>query len=210
MPTPIDLIVADDHSLFIEGLQLLLKSEPDIAISAVAYSGKELLALLQKRRPQMVLLDINMPGINGLETARYIKQSYNDVKIIMLSTYQEEHLIEKAKQYGANGYLLKNTNRDELLQTIRLVATGHACFPYSSPVTVNGFSEGDPFLRQFDLTKREMEILGYIKNGLTNQQIADALFLSIYTVETHRKHIMRKLQLNSPAALMKFIVEHKL
>lgn len=210
MSTPITIIIADDHAMFIEGLRLLLKEESDVIILDIAHDGKELLSLLQKQQPQIVLLDINMPGMNGLETAKYIRQSYRSIKVIILSTYQEEHLIEKAKQNGAAGYLLKNSTKEELLQTIRLVATGHPCFPYTLPSTANEFTGTDSFLKQFDLTKREREIIGYIKKGLTNQQIADVLFLSIYTVETHRKHIMQKLQLGSPTALMKFIIEHNL
>lgn len=210
MSTRIHIVIADDHALFIEGLKLLLEGEPDIPVVDIANDGKELLSVLQKQLPQLVLLDINMPGMNGLEAAKYIKQSHSSVKIIMLSTYREEHLIEKAKQYGANGYLLKNSSKEELLQTIRLVASGHTCFPYSLPKTVNEFASDDPFLKQFDLTKREREIIDFIKKEYTNQQIADTLYLSIYTVETHRKHIMQKLRLSSPAALMKFIVEHNL
>jgi two-component system nitrate/nitrite response regulator NarL len=210
MSAPITIIIADDHALFIEGLKQLLQAEQDISILDVANDGKELLTILQKQLPQMVLLDINMPGINGLETARYIKQSYNSVKIIMLSTYNEDHLVEKAKEYGVNGYLLKNCNKEELLQTIRLVALGQSCFPYRLSKTINEFNSADPFLKQFNLSKREMEIIGLIKKGNTNRQIADFLSLSIYTIETHRKNIMQKLQLNSPAALMKFILEHQL
>src|ERR1044072_738474 len=102
MATRITMIIADDHALFIEGLKLLLKEEPDMEIMDVANDGRELLTLLQKQQPQIVLLDINMPGLNGLAAARFIKQSYTSIKIIMLSTYQEDHLIEKARQHGAN------------------------------------------------------------------------------------------------------------
>jgi two-component system nitrate/nitrite response regulator NarL len=210
MQSPISIIIADDHQLFIDGLKLLLKEEQDIEIIDIANDGEELLNILKKQLPEVVLLDINMPRINGLETARYIKQSYSQVKVIMFSTYNESHLIEKAKQHGANGYLLKNCSKADLLQTIRLVASGNACFPYSLPKTANEFNATDPFLKQFNLTKREMEIIVCIKEGWTNQKIADVLFLSIYTVETHRKNIMQKLHLNSPSALMKFIIENQL
>lgn len=129
------------------------------------------------------------------------------MKIIVLSTYNDEHLIEKAKKLGANGYLLKTTNKDELLQTIRLVYKGQACFPYRKPAYRSEFDENDSFLKQLNLTKRELEILVLLKKNYTNQQIADQLFLSIYTVETHRKNIMHKLGLKSPGSLIKFIVE---
>lgn len=210
MTNIIKIIIADDHTLFIDGLALLLKDESDMDIVAIANDGKELLDILQKQRPDIVLLDINMPVINGLEAGRFIKQSYSSMKIIMLSTYNDEHLMEKAKSLGANGYLLKTTNKEELLLTIRLVAAGQACFPYRHPLSENEFDNNDNFLKQFNLTKRETEIISLIKHGHTNQQIANKLYLSIYTVETHRKNIMQKLQLNNPLALMKFIVENNL
>ncbi len=151
-----------------------------------------------------------MPELNGLDTVRYLKQSHPLLKIIMLSTYNDEHLIEKAKLLGANGYLLKTTNKDELLQTIRLVYNGQASFPYRQPAVKNQFDCNDNFLKQYDLTKREMEILQLIKQALTNQQISEKLFLSIYTIEAHRKNIMHKLNLNSPAGLMRFISENNI
>jgi len=206
----INLIIADDHNLFIDGLKLLLKDEPDMCVMEIANDGKELLSMLQRSKPDIVLLDINMPVLNGLDTVKYIKQSFPLLKTIILSTYNDEHLIEKAKSLGVNGYLLKTTNKEELLQTIRLVYNGQACFPYRQPKTENEFDDKDQFLKQFNLTKREYEILQLIKNNHTNQQIADKLFLSIYTVETHRKNIMQKFNLKSPVALFKFISENNI
>ncbi len=206
----INIIIADDHNLFIDGLKLLLKDEEDMKVLDTVNDGNELLNILPKYKADLVLLDINMPRLNGLETIRFIKQSHPFLKIIMLSTYSDNHLVEKAKISGANGYLLKTTNKEELLQTLRLVAGGQACFPYQQPRAVNEFDNNDSFLKQFNLTKREMEILQLIKNNYTNQQIAEKLFLSIYTIETHRKNIMQKLNLKSPSALMKFIIEYNL
>lgn len=206
----IKIIIADDHTLFINGLQLLLQDKIWMEVIDIANDGKELLNMLQKTQPDLILLDINMPVLNGLDTARYIKQTYPFIKLIMLSTYNEEHLIDKAKQTGVNGYLLKNSSKDELLQTIRLVMNNQTCFPYLQPKGENIFDKQDNFLKQFNLTKRETEIILLLKNNFTNQQIADKLFLSIYTVETHRKNIMQKLGLKSPVALMKFIIENNL
>ena len=206
----IKIIIADDHTLFINGLQLLLHDQDWIEVIDIAHDGKELLNILPKTQPDLILLDINMPVLNGLDTARYIKQSFPFIKLIMLSTYNEEHLIDKAKQTGVNGYLLKNSSKDELLQTIRLVMNNQTSFPYLQPKEENIFDKQDNFLKQFNLTKRETEIILLLKDNFTNQQIADKLFLSIYTVETHRKNIMQKLGLKSPAALMKFIIENNL
>ena len=210
METNINIIIADDHLLFIEGLRLLMESEPGITITDIAHDGKELLQILPANLPDIILLDINMPNMNGLKAAIYIKQSYPAIKIIMLSTYSEEHLVEKAKKNGADGYLLKNSSKEKLLQTIRLVHKGTACFPYLLAETINEFNANDNFLKQYNFTKRETEVILLIKDGLTNQQISEKLFLSIYTIETHRKNIMQKLQLNSPSALMKFIITNNL
>ncbi len=209
MSTAIKIIIADDHLIFIDGLSSLLAGEKDIKIEDVAIDGKELLDILERKKPDIILLDINMPGMNGLEALRYIKQSWPSIHVIILSTYNEAHLIEKAKQNGAHGYLLKNCNKGELIQTIRLVLSGQTSFPYQKPLK-QATDENDHFLRQFSLSKREIEIIHLVKEGYTNQQIADKLFLSIYTVETHRKNIMQKLQLKSPTALMKFILENNL
>ena len=202
------IIIADDHTLFINGLQLLLKDESWIEVVDIANDGRELLDILQKKLPDLVLLDINMPNINGLDASRFIKQSYPSVKLVILSTYNEEHLVEKAKQIGINGYLLKNSSREELLQTINMVVNGHASFPYFGPKENSTFDKTDNFLKQFNLTRRELEIIHLIKDGYTNQQIAEKLILSIYTIETHRKNIMHKLDLKTPVALHKFIVEN--
>ncbi len=206
----VKIIIADDHTLFINGLQLLLKNESWVEVIDIANDGKELLSLLSHTKPDLILLDINMPVLNGLDTARFIKQDHSSVKLIILSTYNEEHLVDKAKQIGVNGYLLKNSSKDELLQTIRLVMNNQSSFPYLEPKEENLFDKQDNFLRQFNLTRRETEIILLIKNNFTNQQIADKLFLSIYTIETHRKNIMQKLGLNNPAALMKFIIERNI
>lgn len=210
MGATINIVIADDHNLFIEGLKQLFQDEEDIYVIDIANNGKELLSVLSKQKTDIVLMDINMPELNGLDTAKFLKQSYPLIKTIILSTYNDDHLIEKAKSLGVNGYLLKTTNKEELLQTIRLVQNGQSCFPYRQPKHKNEFDTNDNFLKQFNLTKRELEILHLIKNNFTNQQIADQLFLSVYTVETHRKNIMQKIGLKTPLALLRFIIEHNL
>jgi len=204
------LMIADDHTLFIDGLCLLLKQSPDIEIMAIAGNGRELLGLLHNNSPDLVLLDINMPGFNGFEVLSRIKAYHPKIKVIMLSTYNEEHLIEKAKAAGANGYLVKNADKSELLQVINLVSQGQSCFPYKQPPASSVFDESDVFLKQFQLTKREVELLQFIKQNYTNQQMAEHLNLSIYTVETHRKNIMQKLNLKNPVELTRFIMQYNL
>jgi two-component system nitrate/nitrite response regulator NarL len=206
----IKLIIADDHPLFIGGLRLLLESEPGIEILTIAGNGRDLLGLLHTHTPDVILLDINMPGFNGFEALARIKSLYPGIKVIMLSTYNEEHLIEKARTGGASGYLSKNADKAELLNAIATVSKGSLCFPGRQAATGSSFDVGDVFLKQFQLTKRELELLQLIKQNFTNQQMADRLFLSIYTVETHRKNIMQKLGLKNPVELTKFILQYNL
>jgi DNA-binding NarL/FixJ family response regulator len=210
MIIPITIIIADDHPLFADGLTKLLNDEADMQVLNIAANGRALINIITNSKPDIILLDINMPMLNGLDTLKKIKLDYPKIKILMLSTYGAEHLIEKAKSYGANGYLLKNANKEDLLQVIRLVAAGQSSFPYRINNMQNAFADEDNFLKKFNLTKRELQMLDLIKQGLTNTQIANTIHLSIYTVETHRKNIMHKLKLNSPAALMKFIMENHL
>ncbi|SDE67882.1 two component transcriptional regulator, LuxR family [Mucilaginibacter pineti] len=206
----LSVIIVDDHTLFINGLCMLLQNEPDIEVMNMAANGKEILGLLHTNTPDMILLDINMPGINGFDVLKKVKAYYPKIKVIMLSTYNEEHLIEKAKAGGANGYIFKNAEKSELLSVMRLVGQGQSWFPYKQAVVNSTFDESDVFLKQFQLTKRETELLQFIKQNFTNQQMANHLNLSIYTVETHRKNIMQKLNLKNPVELTKFILQYNL
>ncbi len=210
-PQKIKIMLADDHPLFIEGLKLMLGKEPDFDLCGIANNGREVLEMLPIYKPDLILLDINMPKMNGLETIKYIKQSFPNIKIVMLSGYFDEAIIKEAKLKGANGYLLKSSQKEELIQTIRMVYSGGLfTTPHQAEPSVDEFAAIDKFVQQFNLTKREREIIQYIKQGHTNQEMAQNLHLSVYTVETHRKNIMHKLKLNSPGALMKFIVENQI
>ena len=210
MTEKIKLTIADDHILFTEGLEALLTEEQNIEIIDIVHDGRNLLKSIENIIPDLILLDINMPGINGLEAAKILRENHPSLKIIMLSTYNEAHLIEKAKKYGANCYLLKTTGKEELLLAINLVSKGQNClFEYQAD-SKNEFHVGDGFLKQFHLTKRELEIIQLLKKQFTNQQMADSLYLSVFTVETHRKNVMKKLGIRNPASLMRFIIENKL
>lgn len=210
MHPPIQIIIADDHELFINGLKLLLNKQPGISILDIARDGKELLQLLDTSSPDVILLDLNMPRLNGLETARFIKQSQKKRRIIVLSTYDQAHIVEKAKEVGVDGYLLKSSNEEELMKAIATVMAGGSYFPTSIKTSLTAFDDDTLFVKQSNLTRREREIISYIKSGCTNNEIAEKLFLSVYTVDTHRKNIMQKLQLKTPAALMKYIIENNL
>jgi DNA-binding NarL/FixJ family response regulator len=209
MSQAINIIIADDHPLFVEGLKMILASDVIFKITGIAQDGKQLLYLLtQQPETDLILLDVNMPNLNGLDTIKYIKQSSGSVKVLILSAYSDAKLIKEARTAGADGYIFKNSSRDELSGAIKKVFAGEAVFIEAKEIDQeDAFNKMDVFLRKYNLTKREKEILFYLRETHTNQQIADKLHLSIYTVETHRKNIMQKLQLSSPAALVKFMIE---
>lgn len=203
------ILLADDHLLFISGLSTLLAEEQNNYDISVAHDGNMVLQMVSDQQPDIILLDIGMPGIGGMEVLKYMNRVYPAIKIIMLSSYNDAHLIEKARRAGASGYLLKNCSIEELQRAIADVMEGKLSFP---PIVHlpehNAYT--NPIAQQFNLTKREIEIIQLIKEELTNKQIADKLFLSLFTVETHRKNIMHKLKLNSAVSLMKFILDFKL
>ena len=210
MTNKIRVVIADDHPLFAEGLRVLLERSYAIEVVEIVNDGRELLNILKTKQADILLLDLSMPKLNGFEVMKYLKMQDLQLKIISLSTYTEIHLVNKAKELGAHGYIMKNSNQEQLIESIYAVFEGNPSFPNTaeSPTVYN--TQADLFLKAFQLSKREKEIIQFIKQGLTNKEIAEHLFLSVYTVETHRKNIMQKLQLKSPAALMKFIIENSL
>lgn len=210
MINKIRIILADDHILFLQGIKTLLENNEIVEVLDMVNDGKELLDVLNILEPDLILLDVNMPKLNGLEALRKINMQHRGINIIMLSTYNDEHLIQKSREYGAKGYILKNTTKEELISSIQKVQDNETCFPEKVSKTTSEFEQKDSLIKQYQLTKRELEILGFIKDGFTNQQIAGKLFLSIYTIETHRKNIMQKLGLKSPNGLVKFIIENRI
>lgn len=203
MQPPVNIVLADDQTLFADGIRSLLEQVPNITVQGIAPNGQVLIQMLQQLHPDLAILDINMPILSGLEAMKQIRQEMPKIRTIILSSYNDPHLVSLAHSYGANGYLVKTCDKYELLQGIGRVSRGENCFPKMS--RMQG-PEPPPF-REFNLTRREKEILQLINQQLTNQQIATHLYLSIYTVETHRKNIMQKLQLKSPAALTRFLLE---
>ncbi len=209
MGAKIDIIIADDHLLFIDGLKMMLEREADMHVVATAKGGKELMSLLASQPADVVLMDINMPGVNGLEATKDVMTWNPKVRIIMLSTYGEDYLVQKARDYGASGYLLKTSPREKLLEAIRKVADGETFFAVRKPPgTSDTLPQNDSYVKQFNLTSREIEILQHIKQGLTTKEIGDRLCVSQFTVKTHRKNIASKLGLKNFASVMKFIMDN--
>ncbi|MEO9965131.1 MAG: response regulator transcription factor [Reichenbachiella sp.] len=211
----ISILVVDDHSLVREGVITMLSIYDDFEIIGEAESGEEALQKIATQAPDVVLLDINMPGMNGIETAKKIGEDHKEVKIIILSMEVTQDHISEAIKAGVAGYLAKDTKKDILAEAIRKVMQGEQYFGQKiSQVIFKGFynqSKGERVANENkDLSKREVEVLRQIASGLSNREIADKLFISIRTVDAHRNHIMQKLGLKSTAELVKYAIREKI
>lgn len=206
---PITIVLADDHALIRAGIRALLENLPDVQVVGEAGSGEEVMVLVEKTHPTLVLMDITMPGINGIESTRRLLQQYPDTKVIILSMHLEHQYALRALQAGAKGYLLKGARAPELELAISSVARGDT---YLSPAVsslivekvVSGSTEPSP-LEQ--LTPRQREILRLIAEGMTSKEIALKLGVSVKTVKTHRSDMMSQLGIHDIAGLVRFAVQ---
>lgn len=206
---PIRVLIADDHEISRIGIRRLLSSSPDIEIVAEAVNGIQTLDLARTLNPDVVLMDVNMPKMSGIDAASRSKSELPAVKIIMLSATDEQETIERALYAGADGYLTKEVGSVELCDAIRNVTKGERVFSKN----IISILEGQPRASleeqpSFSLTKREEEIVGLVAQGLTSQDIGKRLFISHRTVETHRARIMDKLGVNNTAGLVRFALLH--
>jgi DNA-binding NarL/FixJ family response regulator len=212
MTKEIRIIIADDHRVFIDGMIALLREFPEMNVIAGAANGEQLIELASIHKPDLILTDIQMPVKDGIEATKEIHKLFPEIHIIALSMVNESIYIKKMLEAGASGYILKTVNKDELVSTIRKVATGEKYF--SQEVTaqlMNNFSDKNSKASPADvLTKREKEILGLIAQGLTDKEIAGKVFLSPLTITTHRKNILGKLGLKNKVELARFAMENKL
>jgi two-component system, NarL family, response regulator NreC len=213
----IKIIIADDHQIVRFGLRTLLESEPDFQVVGEAVDGLEAIQMVEQRSPDVVIMDLMMPRMNGLEAARQIHAQYPHIRIVILSMFDSEAYIVEALSVGAEAYLLKQSTTEDLVKAVREVLAGKRFLsPPLNELAINGFiqyamsaktSESDPHGR---LTPREREVLHLVAQGYTNIDIARALSLSSRTIETHRAHMMHKLGLNSPVDLARYALEHGL
>lgn len=203
---PIRVLVADDHMIARTGIRHVLESEADFQVVGEAASGTEALALTLELHPDVVVLDISMPGVSGLEVAGRLRARSPDTRILILSMHDQAEYVLESVRAGAHGYLLKDTAATELREAIRAVCQGESYFspPVASRLTaaVRGDQAAQTGLDQ--LTGREREVLLGIAQGRTNKEIAGELGISHRTVETHRESLMRKLQLRTVAELTRF------
>ncbi len=212
----IRILLADDHSMFLQGLKMILAGHEHLEVTGTAGNGQEVLEAVRTGGIDLVVLDINMPVLNGYEATLQLAKEAPHIRVLALSMLGDGASVMKMLEAGAGGYLFKNADEAELLRAIEVIADGGY---YVTP-------EMQPVLTQFEkrerdkqrgylkyevhpLSGREVEILGLIMNGLTNLEIADKLFLSPRTVDTHRKNILAKLELKNTAALVKYAVEKR-
>lgn len=193
------IFIVDDHPLVIDGLLNMLSSEQNVTVVGSAMSGEDALELLQTIEADIVFLDINLPGISGIEVCKQLKNRQPEIKCIALSTFNENSYISRMIAEGAVGYLLKNSGKDEILKAIENVQNGHL------HLNVNFSSKSDE--PGIFVTRREKEVLELIAEGKTNQEIADQLFISVTTVNTHRKNLLLKFNASNTAALIKLTVK---
>jgi len=207
----IKLLIADDHQMVIDGLVSILKEEKDLELIPSVHNGKELLQTIAKSTPDIILLDLNMPKLDGIETLGILKEDFPSIKVIILSSYNHPELVEEVKRLGAKGYLLKDTPYPFLRQSILDVAAGTGWIQNMGNTETNTSSYYiDDFMRKYQLSKREVEIVGMIAKGCTSKEIGDNLFISEFTVTTHRRNILRKLNIKSVATLVLFAKENGL
>ncbi len=210
---PIKLLIADDHQLITDGLSKLLEAESGIGEIHIANNGREAVDKAMMKDIDCVIMDINMPVLNGLEATKLIKKGNPFIKIIVVSMLCDASIVNKMLKAGADAFINKDTGKPELLKAIDKVMHGEK---YISPqISVNLFTHLTDYKAHSDevekhLTIREIEIVRYIAEGFTNQEIAGKLFLSPVTVDTHRKNMLAKLKLKNTASLVKYAADHLL
>ncbi len=213
---PIHIILTEDHQILRDGVKSLIASE-NIKITGEASTGAELWKLLEGEKPDIILMDISLPDTSGIELTRLLSERFPEIKVLILSMYTDESFINQAIKSGAKGYLHKNTTREEMLIAIDTVYSGNDFYSDNiSKIILKSYIEkaklnAEELLNPHEiLSKREIEILTMFAEGFINKEIADKLFISIRTVESHKNHIMQKLNLKTQVELVKYAIRHNL
>jgi two-component system response regulator NreC len=209
------IVIADDHTLFREGLRALLSAHEDLHVLAEAQNGQEALRAVEERKPDLLLMDLSMPKMGGLEAIREVKRRAPRTKVLVLTIHGTEEFVLEALGAGASGYVLKDASHSELVLAIRSVlAEKRYLSPDISAKVIEGYIDGRKTVRSSSawdsLTLREREILKLIAEGRKNKEIAEFLFISVKTVAKHRANLMSKLDLHSASALTAYAMERGL
>jgi two-component system response regulator NreC len=209
--TTIRVVLVDDHMVLREGLKTLITAQPDMAVVGEAEEGEAALQQLETWRPDVVIMDISMPGVNGIQATEQIKRAYPEVKVLVLSVHDDTSYLRQMLTVGASGYILKHTAADALIQAIRTVAAGGLYLEPSLAEHVVGRYVRRPTaateLLGTELSEREREVVQRVVQGYSNRDIATQLSLSVKTVETYRARALEKLGLTSRAALVRYALE---
>ncbi len=211
--TKIKIVLADDHAVLRSGLRYLLNSQPDMDVVGEADSGEEALAVCRQIKPDILILDLSMPGIGGLEALGLIKAQAPEVKILVLTMHDDEGYLRSVLRAGGSGYIIKKAADAELLSAIRAVYRGQV---FIDPSMTKGLiqellmSPAKEDKERRSLSERELEVLRLVALGFTNKQIADELFLSIKTVESHKAKIKEKLNLRGRSELVRYAIQQGL
>ncbi len=209
---PIQILIADDHGVVRAGLRALLNAEPDLEVVGEAACGEEAVRFAVQRKPDVVLMDISMPALDGIEATRRLAEQAPQVRVLLLTVHEDAALLREAIRAGASGYVIKRAVESELINAVRASAAGdlyvhpsmtRSLLDDTEPAPANGGALAH-------LTPREIEVLRLIAEGYTNTQIAEVLHLSPRTIETHRANIRAKLHLDSRADLVRFAARHGL
>lgn len=200
------LLIVDDHRIFTEGIHFLIGHTTTLKVAAILHKGLEVMPFLKCNEIDLVLLDIDLPDISGIEVARNIRAAYPSLKILALSMLDDFHSVSRMMEAGADGYCIKTCGLEEILNAILKLENGEKYTPASHTGFLNKEAESPKHLR---LTPREMEIVHLIGKGLTSHQIADSLCISARTVETHRKNIYQKLNLHTNIELIQYSFRKK-
>ena len=200
------VLLVDDHTVVRRGLRKILESTPQIEVVGEIGNGTEALAATTSLHPDVVLMDVSLPGLNGIEATRRISATVPDAKVLMLSMHADEQYVGQSLAAGAKGYLLKDADDQDLVAAVMAVRRGETYFSDTLGRTVSSQGLPSPEI----LSPREREVLTLICSGCTNREVAEKLSLSINTVETHRKHIIEKLDLHSTAELVRYAIRNGL
>lgn len=210
----IKIILADDHAILRYGIRTFLSTANDIEIVGEAATGEECIKIFKEQMPDVCVLDIGMPGKNGIEVVEAIRSTDSSVKILILSMHSDEHILRKSLKAGINGYLSKNTPKKKILQAIRTVAGGEKVFSDSitslNPKLFCSELPNNKLPSEKNITIREMDVLKLVVAGYSSPQIAKQLYISPRTVDTHRTNMMQKLDIHNTASLVRFAMENDL
>lgn len=209
---PITIVIADDHELFRDGFRVMLKKYPEIKLIGEAENGKDLVDLVQKRKPHVVLTDIKMPRMDGIEATRQLMKKNPEANIIALSMFDEDNLIIDMLEAGARGYLLKNSNKEEIMEAIRMVSNGQTFYCKTTStklVSMIAKSKFNPYRKTLapEFSDKEIGIIRLICDQLSNKEIAEKLNLSVRTIEGYREKIQEKMEVKNTAGIVVFAIK---